>query len=156
MTGQLRRGLHLAGSGVPRLWRAARRAGAGRAEALDVVLASTGAFTLAAQQAPTQWRQQNAVRHFVWQAYLTARHGRRLAQAVASEQEAGTTDPVDSGVDERNNALGQEYGTEHAASLRAQSRDEALSHLAEVGARLWDERVLASATLKDGTDPRDA
>ncbi|WP_162799348.1 hypothetical protein, partial [Nocardioides sp. 616] len=84
------RALRLTTTALPRLWRAARAAGAGHAAALDVVLASALAFSSASRAHPGAWRRHNAVRHFMWQAYLSARHGEALARAVADAQEAGS------------------------------------------------------------------
>jgi hypothetical protein len=152
----MRHALRLLLTGVPRLWRTARSAGAGRRDAVDVVLASLIAFSRAARKHPAQWRRHNAIRHFMWQAYLCARHGEPLARAVADAQEAGSSDAGDTGVDQANNLLGRAYGAAHGEELRARGRTATLASLAEVADRMWHDRELSAQALADGTDPRDA
>lgn len=152
---QLRNALRLLGSGVPRLWRAARSAGASRADAVDVVVASLLAFVLSARGGGVGWRQQNAVRHFTWQAYLAARHGEPLARAVGEAQESGSADPDDSRVDEENNRAGRAHGVAHAGEL-AGGRRATLTALVEVARRKWRRRELSAQSLPDGSDPREA
>lgn len=153
---QARNAVRLLTSGAPRLWQAARDAGAGPGRATEVVLDSALAFSSAATGAPTHWRRQNAVRHFVWQALLTARHGEAVATAVGEAQEQGSADTRDSEVDRANNGLGRAYGTAHADELARLSRGDALARLAGVAAQKWDSRELSAQPLADGRDPRDA
>lgn len=142
---QLRNAVRLAWSGVPRLWRAARAAGAGRGAAADVVLASLLAFVAASRGGPTRWRRSNALRHFTWQAYLAARHGQDLAVALAEAQERGSADPVDTAVDEENNRRGRDYGLANAAQLRRGSRLGAVRRLDRAARELWERGELAGA-----------
>jgi hypothetical protein len=126
-----------AATGVPRLFGAALRAGAGPAGAAQVIAMSGGATSVATRRARGVPGRQNAVRHFAWQALLTARLGLELARAVAEAQETGTPNATDSRVDRHNNALGQEYGVAHAAELSALPISDALERLAEVGLQKW-------------------
>src|SRR4051812_32920531 len=96
-------------TGAPSLFSAARAAGCSRTEALHVVADSGFVLLRAARHSPRSWREQNAVRHFTWQAWLTARYGLEVARAVATAQEEGREDLADSAVDVRNNAAGQEH-----------------------------------------------
>ena len=63
--------------GVPGVYGAARDAGLGRRDAVRVLEASAYALVLARKRYPRRWRAENAVRHFVWQAWLAATYGRR-------------------------------------------------------------------------------
>lgn len=135
--------VRLAFTAVPRLYGAARAAGAGRSQALDVLADSVLVLAGAARHSPTRWREQNAIRHFTWQAWLTARHGRDLARAVARAQERGREDSADSAVDRRNNATGQEYGAAHADELRERGRLAAIGHLLELGSTMFRAGELA-------------
>lgn len=127
-----------AATGVPRLYAAALRAGAGPVGATRVLAVSSGALSVAARRAAGVPGRQNAVRHFVWQALLTARHGRPLAQALADAQESGTPHAADSGVDRHNNAVGQDYGAAHVAELSAGSLPDLLETLAGVALTKWE------------------
>ena len=126
-------------TGAPSLYRASREAGADRATALRVLGDSALVLVRAARHSPRNWREQNAVRHFTWQAWLTARHGLTLARAVATAQERGREALADSGVDRLNNAAGQAYGEAHADELVARGRSSAVS------------RLLAEATRRFGS-----
>lgn len=152
---QARNALRMLTSGAPRLWQAARGAGAGPAAATEVVMDSALAFSSAVTGSPTQWRRQNAVRHFVWQALLTARHGEAVAAAVGEAQEQGSADARDSEVDRANNELGRAYGSAHAAELTRLGRRDAVTRLAGVAAEKWASRELSAQPLADGRDPRD-
>jgi hypothetical protein len=137
-----RAALHAAG-GAPRLFRAARRAGAGRGESLQLLVSSAIVLFLVAPRAAGEPGRQNAVRHFVWQASLTARHGEVVARAVADAQEQGSTQPLDSTTDRRNNAVAQEYGAAHASELSALPVSTALRELLRVGLAKWGAGELA-------------
>ncbi len=100
--------------GVPSVYRAARSAGLGRRESVRVLEASAIVLVMARKRYPRRWRAENAVRHFVWQAWLTATYGRPVAEAVGRAHEQISRDRVDSSVDRGNNALGQAYGEAHA------------------------------------------
>ena len=140
----LRSVTRLALTGAPSLYRAARDAGADRATALRVLGDSALVLVRAARHSPRSWREQNAVRHFTWQAWLTARHGLRLARAVATAQERGREALADSRVDRSNNASGQEYGETHADELVALGRRSAVSRLLAEATRRFRSGELAS------------
>ena len=129
--------------GAPRLYRAARQAGASRTEALDVLAASAGALLLAARQGSGRPGRQNAVRHFTWQAVLTARHGVQVATAVADAQERGSTRLRDTAVDQRNNAAGQAWGHAHAQELASGSLRSALDTASSAAMTKWAAGELA-------------
>lgn len=122
---------------APRLYRAARRAGESPRETGAILTGSVAAFVVAARRHPRAWRQQNAVRHFAWQALLTARHGRAVAQALAEAHERGSRDAADTAVDRANNAAGQEYGAAHAAELRHGPLGSTVGSLARVAEAEW-------------------
>ena len=122
---------------APRLYRAARGAGASAREAAGVLAVSAMAMSVAAARSPRRFGRQNAMRHFAWQACLTARYGAAVARAVAGEQEQGTTRPEDSVVDAHNNAVGQRFGTEHARDLRGLSIRAAVRRLCVVAEPMW-------------------
>ena len=132
----LRAAIHAA-SGVPRIFTAALRAGAGPGDAAQVVAISAAATTVATNRGRGVPGRQNAMRHFVWQALLTARHGVELARAVANAQEVGTPDLRDSEVDRHNNRVGQEFGAAHAVDLAGISIREAADRLAGVALEKW-------------------
>jgi hypothetical protein len=138
-----RAALHAA-AGAPRLYRAARHAGAGPVEAGRVLLTSAQVLLLVAPRASGAPGRQNAVRHFVWQAALTARHGSMVARAVATAQEEGAVDPLDSAADLHNNAVGQSYGAQHASRLAALPLRAALRELLDVGLARWQASELAA------------
>ena len=125
-------------AGVPSLFAAARGAGASVAAATDVLAASAAALRIAAGQGRGAPGLQNAVRHFIWQAYLTARHGPAVAEAVAAAQEAGRDAPGDTRVDLHNNAIGRAHGAADAARIKQGSRSEALAALVPVAKDKWD------------------
>jgi len=141
----LRTAIHAA-TGVPRIFAAALRAGADPVGAGQVVLISGGATTVATRRGRGVPGRQNAVRHFIWQALITARHGVTVAQAVAEAQESGTPNAADSRVDRHNNAVGQEYGAAHLDALATGSVSEALESLAGVALEKWavDELIWVS------------
>lgn len=132
----IRAAIHAA-SGVPRLFSAALKAGASPVQAAQVVAISAGATSVATRRGRGVPGRQNAVRHFVWQALLTARHGVDLARAIAEAQEVGTPDRRDSEVDRHNNAAGQAYGARHAVDLAGLSMREACDRLAGVALEKW-------------------
>lgn len=138
----LRAALHAAG-GAPRLFRAARSAGAGPVESIRLLATSALVLFVVAPRAAGVPGRQNAVRHFVWQAVLTARHGEQVAHAVAEAQEHGSVRGVDSAIDRRNNESGRAYGLAHADRLSAASEPAALRTLLHVGLSRWDAGELA-------------
>ena len=129
---------------VPGVYGAAREAGLGRREAVRVVEASAYVFVLARKRYPRRWRAENAVRHFVWQAWLTATYGHDVAEAVGRAHERLSTSVSDSAVDRENNRIGQEYGEAHAAEIRADAMRPAQSALADEAGRLWNAGELGA------------
>jgi len=138
------RGVAHAVGGAPRLYRAARSEGVGVLDAGRVPLSSAVVLFLVAPRAAGVPGRQNAVRHFVWQALLTARHGLAVAEAVAEAQERGSTRPADSATDRHNNAVGQRYGAAHAHELSAMSLRVALADLLRAGLAAWAAGELAA------------
>jgi hypothetical protein len=136
-SGFLRSAVH-ASAGVPRLYRAALRAGVGPLGAVEVVTISAGAAAAASRHGAGVPGRQNALRHFTWQALLSARFGVEVARSIAHAQESGTANEADSRVDRHNNAVGQEYGAAHASDLRRGSSRAALERAARAGLAKWD------------------
>lgn len=126
-----------AGTGVPRLWLAATKAGLGPAGAVDVLRISQAALQAAAAHGRGVPGRTNAMRHFMWQATLTAKHGVDAARSIAEAQEAGSPNRRDSRVDAHNNAAGQAYGAAHAADLADLSPSEAMTSLVPVALAMW-------------------
>jgi hypothetical protein len=131
---------------IPGVYGAARAAGLGRREALRTLGASAYALVLARKLYPRQWRAENAVRHFVWQAWLAATYGRDVAEAVGRAHERLSSSAADSAVDRENNRLGQGYGVAHAERIRADAMRPAQSALADEAGRLWDAGQLSPGT----------
>jgi hypothetical protein len=134
------------GDGVPGVYRAARAAGLGRRESVRVLEASAYALAIAKQRHPKRWRAENAVRHFVWQAWLAGTYGREVAEAVGRAHEQTATEAADSAIDRVNNRIGQEHGVAHAERIRADAMRPALSALADEAGRLWDSGQLSPGT----------
>ncbi|HEX5918066.1 MAG TPA: hypothetical protein VFY76_09445 [Nocardioides sp.] len=137
----VQRAIH-AGTGVPRLYAAATRAGLGPSGALEVLRISQAALRAAATHGRGVTGRTNAMRHFMWQATLTARFGVDTARALAAAQEAGTPSRRDSRVDEHNNAAGQAYGVEHAEDLARLGPAEAMTSLVPVALAMWESGEL--------------
>jgi hypothetical protein len=135
---------------VPGVYRAARTAGLGHRDAVRVLEVSAYALVLARKRYPRRWRAQNAVRHFVWQAWLAATYGDQVAAAVGRAHERVSTDTADSAVDQENNRIGREHGVEHADRVRAAAMRPALSALADEAGRRWEAGQLRSATTASG------
>lgn len=127
---------------VPRLSAAAIRAGLGPAGTVEVLRISEAALRTAASEGRGVPGRTNALRHFMWQAVLTARFGLDAAQALAVAQEAGTPNRKDSSVDEHNNAAGQEYGAAHAAELQMGSPSDVMAVLVPVALEKWESDEL--------------
>jgi len=136
--------------GVPGVYRAARSAGLGRRESLRVLEASAYVLALAKKRYPRRWRAENAVRHFVWQAWLTATYGRDVAAAIGRAHERTSRDGVDTSVDRGNNFLGQAYGEAHAQEIRSSAMRPAQSALADEAGRLWNAGQLTASTGSGG------
>jgi len=133
----LQRGSHAA-MVAPRLSMAALRAGVGPAGAAEVLLISQAALAAAARHGHSVPGRTNALRHFIWQALLTARHGAEAARRIAVAQEAGSPAHRDSAVDEHNNAAGRAWGEAHADALGRLSIRAAVEALVPVGLEKWD------------------
>lgn len=136
-----RQAIH-AGTGVPRLWVAATRAGLSPTEAFEVLRISQAALAAAASHGRGVPGRTNAVRHFAWQAALTARFGLDAARAIAAEQEVGSPNRRDSDVDAHNNAVGQAHGAQHAAELADLSPTDLVARLVPVALEKWESDEL--------------
>ena len=135
-----------AGTGVPRLYAAATRAGLGPSGALEVLRISQAALSAAASHGRGVPGRSNAMRHFMWQALLTARFGRTAAATIARAQEQGTPDARDSRVDEHNNGVGQQHGLAHAEELKTLSTADAMALLVPVALEKWESDELIWVT----------
>ncbi|MGO4258383.1 DUF6973 domain-containing protein [Marmoricola sp. RAF53] len=133
-----------AGRGAPRLYRAARAAGASRFDAARMLAWSGVVLLVVSPRAAGVAGRQNAVRHFVWQAMVTARYGAEVARRVADAQESGTPDATDSAVDVRNNAVARSYGSAHADELGSLSTFALLRHLLAAALSRWEAGELAA------------
>lgn len=131
--------------GAPRLYRGARRAGAGVPDALGLLGTSALVLFVIAPRAAGVPGRQNAARHFVWQALLTARYGEPVARAVADAQEVGSVQPADSVIDVRNNAAGQAYGAAHSVELAGVSVLDAARAALRAALAAWDAGELAAS-----------
>jgi hypothetical protein len=131
------------GTAVPRLYVAAVQAGLGPSGAFEVLRLSQAALQAAAAHGRGVPGRTNAMRHFMWQAALTARFGVDAARQVAAAQETGTPNRRDSSVDAHNNVVGQEYGAAHAAGLASGSPSDVMAALVPVALEKWasDELV---------------
>ena len=127
---------------VPRLYAGAIKAGLGPSAAFEVLRISEAALRTAAAQGRGVPGRTNALRHFMWQAVLTARFGVDAARALAAAQEVGTPSRKDSSVDLNNNAVGQAYGAAHATDLRAGSLSEVMALLVPVALEKWESDEL--------------
>ncbi len=131
-----------AATGVPRLCAAALKAGLGPSGAVEVLAISQAALTTSAAHGRGVPGRSNALRHFMWQAVLTARFGVEAARSIAAAQEIGSPNRRDSGVDAQNNAAGQEYGAAHAAELTEGSASAAVASLSQVALEKWESDEL--------------
>lgn len=123
---------------VPRLYAAAMRTGVGPAGAAQVLRISEAALRTAAARGRGEPGRVNALRHFMWQAVLTARFGIAVAAPIATAQEDGTPAHRDSRVDAHNNAVGQAYGAAHASDLQVGSVSEVMERLVPVALAKWE------------------
>ena len=139
--GFLDQAIHAA-TGVPRLYTAGLRAGLGPSGAFELLRISEAALRAAAAQGRGVPGRTNAMRHFMWQALLTARFGRPAAATIAHAQEQGTPSARDSRVDEHNNRVGQDHGEAHADDLRARSTADAIALLVPVALAKWESDEL--------------
>ena len=127
---------------VPRLSAAAIKAGLGPSGVFEVLRVSEAALRIAAAHGRGVPGRTNALRHFMWQAVLSARYGVDAARTIADAQEAGTPSRKDSSVDQHNNAVGQDYGASHASELQAGSASEVLTLLVPVALEKWESDEL--------------
>lgn len=127
---------------VPRLYAAALGAGLGPSGGLEVLRISQAALQAAATHGRGVPGRTNAMRHFMWQAVLTARFGVDAARTIAAAQEAGTPSLRDSGVDKQNNAVGQAFGAAHVDDLTAGSASAAMAVLVPVALEKWESDEL--------------
>ncbi len=134
---------------APRIFAAARGAGASVSEAAGVLQVSLVALTTAAATSPGRPGRRNAQRHFSWQACLTARYGADVARAVGAAHEQGSRRPADTAVDQHNNAIGREYGAAHAAELGSMPVPAAIRRLCEVADPLWRSGELQVVSPRD-------
>ena len=123
---------------VPRLSAAALKSGLGPAGTVEVLRISEAALRTAAGEGRGVPGRTNALRHFMWQAVLTARFGLDVASTLAAAQEAGTPNSKDSTVDEHNNVAGQTYGAAHADELKVGSPSEVTTMLMPVALAKWE------------------
>ena len=131
-----------AATGVPRLYAAALKAGLGASGGVEVLRISQAALQSAAAHGRGVPGRSNAVRHFMWQAALTARFGAEAARTIAVEQESGSPNRRDSQVDEHNNTVGRAYGAEHADDLAAGSASDVMTALVPVALEKWESGEL--------------
>ncbi|QIK77050.1 DUF6973 domain-containing protein [Nocardioides piscis] len=123
--------------GAPNVFHAARDAGASASAAADVMAASAAAVQIASSATDGTPGLQNAVRHFIWQAYIAGRHGVAVAQAVADAHEAGRDTPHDTRIDQHNNEVGRAYGAANSATIGRGSITDALQALVPVAKEKW-------------------
>ncbi|MFV0525068.1 MAG: DUF6973 domain-containing protein [Acidimicrobiales bacterium] len=129
---------------APGHYSVARRAGAGRLEALRILHLTGLALTLTPWRAAGKPGRVNAVRHFSWQAVVAARHGPDLARALADAQEVGAVDPADSALDVHNNAAGQAYGEANRSGLTEPRPYRAVTAAITAGLVAWEAGALGS------------
>lgn len=127
---------------VPRLAVAALKAGLGPSGAVEVLRISQASLRTAAVHGRGVPGRANAMRHFMWQAVLTARFGIETARTLAAAQEAGSPHHRDSSVDAHNNTVGQEYGVANAGDLTAGPPSAALGLLVSVALEKWESDEL--------------
>lgn len=123
--------------GAPRVFNAAREAGASASAAADVMAASAAAIQVASSASDGTPGLENAIRHFIWQAYIAGRHGSAVAEAVAAAHEEGRNTPQDTRVDLHNNAAGRAYGEANPATIGRGSLTDALKALVPVAQEKW-------------------
>ena len=134
--------------GAPNLFHAARDAGASTSGAADVMAASAAAIQVASAATDGTPGLQNAMRHFIWQAYIAGRHGVAVAEAVANAHEKGRETPYDSKIDLHNNAVGREYGAANSAVIGQGSLTDALTALTAPARAKWDSGELIWVTQR--------
>lgn len=123
--------------GAPNVFHAARDAGASPSAATDVMAASAAAMQIASSATDGTPGMQNAIRHFIWQAYIAGRHGTAVAEAVAAAHEEGRDTPHDTRIDLHNNAIGRHYGAASSATIGQGSLTDALKALVPVAKEKW-------------------
>lgn len=128
--------------GAPHVFNAARDAGASPSAATDVIAASAAAVQIASSATDGAPGMQNAIRHFIWQAYIAGRHGEAVAEAVASAHEKGRDTPYDTKIDLHNNAVGRAYGAANSAVIGQGSLPDALTALTVPAKQKWADGEL--------------
>lgn len=129
-------GLRVVLSGVPGMYGAARSRLSTR-QAIGVVAGAGLCLVLAAMRAGGRPRLRNALRHFAFSAWLAARYGEDVARLITDEHERHSRQPLDSEVDQRNNAVGRRYGWHHRDGLASRSTAVAVWRLLGVGHHQW-------------------
>lgn len=109
----------------------------GRRQAVRVVVVAGLTLVLATVRAGGRPRTQNALRHFVWSAWLAATYDAETAREIAAEHERHSLDPLDSECDVRNNKAGRRYGRLHAADIAGAPAPLVVWQLLGVGRRKW-------------------
>ena len=98
--------------------------------------------------------EQNALRHFVWQATLTMAFGSKVARAFGNAHEIGAPDKIDSRVDLWNNDIAREYATTHRGLLSRISRAQGLYGMMRIllaqGRVFWSKGILADVDIWKG------
>lgn len=127
-------------------------------------LSSCGMMTLISGMADSEARKlggkrdsgiQNAVRHFIWQALITAFVGRGAARAIGDAHERGGGDLGSraSNIDLYNNRVARNYGASHRKTLLAIARRnrqmsvharmrQVASYLRAIGSVQWRRGIL--------------
>lgn len=129
-------------STAPSIYRAARGAGASHRQAWEIMATSAAALETAARIDDPAPGEINAVRHFIWSAYMTANFGEQIAGAVTNAHEVGAVEKADSRVDQKNNATARAYASAHRDEIKAWSVVEAMSKLTDIGRDLWQRDEL--------------
>lgn len=130
-----------AATAAPRLYAAAIATGVGPTGALQVLRISEAALRTSTARGGGVPGRSNALRHFIWQALLTARFDRQVAASIARAQERGSPSARDSRVDEHNNTVGQDHGEAHA-ELGSAPTTAAVDTLVAVGLEKWESGEL--------------
>lgn len=123
---------------VPRLWAAAAAAGLGPRDTVVLLRVSEASLRAAATHGHGVPGRTNALRHFLWQALLTAKFGATAAASVADAQEARSPSARDSQVDQHNNEVGRAWGQAHGAEVRDLPIGDAMARLVPVALEKWD------------------
>lgn len=126
-------------TGFRALWKSCRGAGGSRkvcGKAVDFSIRVASIVEIAFPKRP--WKK-NAIMHFMWQAGLTIRFGRKIARAMAAGHEKGTKNKFDSDVDVKNNAFAQRMAP---AVRRGKKGNAFIAALFNFGVALWKSDLL--------------